>query len=223
MRTDNLLPALLAASLLLAVPTLKANAQAAVQRPGRIAPAKVKDPEPEKAPETLRMCYKGIPITGTEDAFGAELGKIGYRKSGPEEYTGPLSGRQVSLRLHLTPASGQVWGVSAAFPAHGDWRSVKNEYDTVSAMLTAKYGKRSESHERFQPPYREGDGYEMKAISIGKYRWHGLWETGEGVIRLSVEKVKERNRTEACTVISYMDKTGAELNTKEISQEYKDL
>lgn len=84
------------------------------------------------------LTFKGIPITGTLSAFGAELVKAGFRNTGNGTYVGDFAGYS---GCKVTPVgSNPVQEVRVDFPVISDWNALEKAYDTLQASLTQKYG-----------------------------------------------------------------------------------
>jgi hypothetical protein len=84
------------------------------------------------------LTFKGIPITGTLSAFGAELVKAGFRNAGNGTYVGDFAGYS---GCKVTPVgSNPVQEVRVDFPVISDWNALEKSYDTLQASLTQKYG-----------------------------------------------------------------------------------
>ncbi len=84
------------------------------------------------------LTFKGIPITGTLSAFGAELVKAGFRNAGDGTYVGDFAGYS---GCKVTPVGNNpVQEVRVDFPVISDWNALEKAYDTLQASLTQKYG-----------------------------------------------------------------------------------
>ncbi|MBQ6761893.1 MAG: hypothetical protein IJP49_04005 [Bacteroidales bacterium] len=84
------------------------------------------------------LTFKGIPITGTLSAFGAELVKAGFRNTGNGTYVGDFAGYS---GCKVTPVgSNPVQEVRVDFPVISDWDALEKAYDNLQADLTRKYG-----------------------------------------------------------------------------------
>ena len=84
------------------------------------------------------LSFKGIPITGTLSAFGAELVKAGFRNAGNGTYVGDFAGYS---GCKVTPVGNNpVQEVRVDFPVISDWDALEKAYDNLQADLTRKYG-----------------------------------------------------------------------------------
>lgn len=94
---------------------------------------------PSTTPSTSSpLTFKGIPITGSLTAFGDELTRAGFSKSGNGVYTGDFAGYS---RCKVTPiGNNPVNGVRVDFPVITDWDNLEKSYDSLQASLTQKYG-----------------------------------------------------------------------------------
>lgn len=94
---------------------------------------------PATTPSTSTpLSFKGIPMTGTLSAFGAELVKAGFKNAGNGVYTGNFAGYS---GCKVTPSgSNPVQEVRVDFPVISDWDALEKAYDSLQASLTQKYG-----------------------------------------------------------------------------------
>ena len=83
------------------------------------------------------LSFRGIPMTGSLSAFGAELVKLGYTKAGGGAYTGDFAGYN---GCKITPSGNPVHEVRVDFPVISDWDALEKAYDSLQASLTRKYG-----------------------------------------------------------------------------------
>ena len=84
------------------------------------------------------LSFKGIPMSGSLSAFGAELVKAGFRNAGNGAYTGDFAGYS---GCKVTPSgSNPVQEVRVDFPVISDWDALEKAYDSLQASLTQKYG-----------------------------------------------------------------------------------
>ncbi len=84
------------------------------------------------------LSFKGIPITGSTSAFGAELVRAGFKAVGNGTYTGNFAGYS---GCKVTPSGNPVKKVRVDFPVISDWDALEKAYDSLQASLTQKYGK----------------------------------------------------------------------------------
>lgn len=94
---------------------------------------------PSSTSASSPLTFKGIPITGSLQAFGTELVKAGFRKSlDGRTYSGDFAGY---TGCKITPVGGDtVQEVRVDFPVISDWDALEKAYDSLQASLTQKYG-----------------------------------------------------------------------------------
>ena len=156
------------------------------------------------------------------DAFSTELIQKGYSLSYVKEdssaciLNGTFAGKDdCSIFVLGTPKSKTVWKVSILFPETKSWYSVKNSYMTLVESYKKKYGSPQKHFEFFSSPYKEGDGYEISAISLEKCHYVSMFEKDNVTIVIKIDKGDVRA---ACINVSYEDKINLELMKKEKSE-----
>ena len=93
---------------------------------------------PSTSSSSSPLTFKGIPITGSLSAFGAELVKAGFNSAGNGVYTGHFAGYS---GCKVTPSgSNPVQEVRVDFPVISEWDALEKSYDSLQASLTQKYG-----------------------------------------------------------------------------------
>lgn len=106
--------------------------------------------------------------------------------------TGSAAGKDVQLLIVSSPTSKTVWKFVVYLPKKYSWTSLKGEYLEFMETLTTKYGKPKDTYEFFSSPYKEGDGYEMTGVGIGKSNYAAFWpeELGLAIEISKTEQVK---------------------------------
>lgn len=61
----------------------------------------------------------------------------------------------------------------------------QENYDKLKETIDSKYGF-SETYRTFKSPYKDGDGYEMQAIKVGKGSITTYWSLKNGIISLEI-------------------------------------
>ena len=158
------------------------------------------------------MYFRKVEIKGDLESFMKELSeKNGFKKISDMTLEGTFAGTDgVYIVPSFSCTSGTVFAVSAHFPQTGDWTVLEKQYLDLKYNLTELYGTPITSREKFIRPYRRGDGYEMKAITNGKYEYESDWELGTtGSISLKIKPDKKKQT--AKVVLTYKDRQGMEL------------
>jgi hypothetical protein len=118
---------------------------------------------------------------------------------------GFVGDRNLEVYIKCTPTTKTVWGFTVYLPKQTVWSSLKREYEEYLDLLSKKYGEPDKKYNFFSSPYEEGDGDEMTAVAVDKCRYASFWTETLGI---QISKYKQ-------VVISYENKTNAELNRKE--------
>lgn len=163
------------------------------------------------------ILFKGIEVTGKAAAFTDSLKTKGFTLTRNGTADGMFAGSHVTVAAEVTPLSKTVYSVCAQLDARGTWKEVKGDYMSYKNNLADKYGEPSSCEERFTSAYHEGDGYEFKAIQLGKCTWASIWDTDRGRITISIVNGSRG----CCLQIIYADKSGSLLNAKEINEIFK--
>jgi hypothetical protein len=102
----------------------------------------------------------------------------GYQYNGPESdlegdltFFGKMAGRDGLVRVCM--ARGLAVQMTVLLAVEG---VAHEQYMAMKSMLTRKYGDPTFSHELFEEPYYEGDGYEEQAIRVGKATFVTEWQ-----------------------------------------------
>ena len=162
------------------------------------------------------ILFKDVPVTGTVYDFTEKMEKEGYVLNsvidGIVLMRGKFAGNNCNLYLVPTPTSETVWKVMVAFDSESSWYSLKRAYEDLKGALTAKFGKPAKDHHSFVSPYRDGDGFELLALSLSKALYAVLWETDNGAILL---RISATSSSSGWISINYEDEAGVALNRKE--------
>lgn len=164
------------------------------------------------------LTFKGIGIYGNPEDVILQLESQGYTLIQPYSYNdhtavllGSFAGVQnCTILVSCTPSTDVVYSIGVIFPEnYTDWFSLKNQYQYYKDNLSKKYGE-IQPFEYFQDPYYEGDGYELTAIMSRQGHFMSSAETPKGKISVMI--------TSDCKIcLFYQDKSGTELNEKEMN------
>lgn len=168
--------------------------------------------------QTAHLRFKGVDVDGTSSAFNEALRQKGFTLSRGGMADGIFAGNHVTVVTETTPLSRTVCSVNAQLDSRGTWKELKSDYEGYKNNLTDKYGEPSSVEERFTGAYRDGDGYELKAIQLEKCIWASIWDIPEGRITISLVN---GNRG-CCLQITYSDKANSLLGVKEMNDIYKE-
>ena len=156
--------------------------------------------------------FRGVPIDGHVDAFVAKMKQLGYTEKVRYEdvviMEGTFTGRDAELYITYTPKSKTVYSVGAYLDKASSWYFLKELYTSYKKEFTKKYGSEGYPREYFEPPYKEGDGKELKALAEEKCVYATFFPFIEGGVVLNISHAGQ-------LVIIYSDNQNQELNTAE--------
>ena len=134
--------------------------------------------------------FKDIPINGSIKQFVKELKKQDFKLDDITDVDAVLTGRFTGELVQLLVQGNKetVASVSVIFPERDSWKDAKAKYSYVKANLIEKYGQPKLVTEKFDEPYIEGSGDEIKALKEGKctYQSNFSTDTGNGIIRIKI-------------------------------------
>jgi hypothetical protein len=165
--------------------------------------------------QSYAQSWNGIPISGTFENAKINLINKGFiliKSIDNNIFIGNVNGVEYSLIVDFTPISKMVAGFLVLSPEMNDWIKLKTEYLKFKNLFTDKYGNSNMSMERFQDPYKEGDGNEMLALVIDKCLYTTIWEEIESEpnlkLGLSITKLKK-------IIMYYENKTNTKIKKDE--------
>jgi hypothetical protein len=98
--------------------------------------------------------------------------------------------------------------ITVMFPPCDTWSSLSSDYFSLKEMLTEKYGKPSDSTEKFDGMEPTDDNSRMYDVKFDKCKYYTTYETGKGSIQLSIE----HNGVVSCfALLSYYDKINGSI------------
>lgn len=159
------------------------------------------------------MRFKRVEIKGTEPEFLSLLKSEGFTEDETNglQLKGTFAGYPVTVQTDKTCMTCTVYQVKANLENRTRWNDVESDYMTFKENLTAKYGDPQSQKEEFEHPYRKGDGYELKAMAVGKVQYHSFWLLQQGVITIQIVGNEKKLNLQ----IRYADNKGLELQTNE--------
>ena len=164
------------------------------------------------------LLFKGVEVTGTVQSFAESLKGKGFTVARDGSAEGMFAGNHVVVSLETTPLSKTVSTVTALLDVRQSWRELREDYDTYRINLTEKYGPSKASQEHFYGAYREGDGFELRALQMEKCTWSSMWDKEDGRITISIV-----NTDKGCRLmITYADAEGTALAAREVNEIFKE-
>lgn len=160
------------------------------------------------------LSFKGVPINGTLKSYTDAMVKAGFHYEGTQDGIAVLSGDFAGYKSCIVGVStlknlDVVSHIAVLFPDKDTWSALLNDYETLKAMLTEKYGAPSDSKEKFTGYVGDYDnGLVMHALKEGEYVWYTTFTTELGDIELSLMSGTKYNT--GCVRLSYYDKANHE-------------
>ena len=160
------------------------------------------------------LSFKGVPIDGTLKAYTDAMVKAGFHYENTQDGIALLTGDFAGYKNCIVGVSTLsnldiVSHIAVLFPDKDTWSAVLNDYETLKAMLTEKYGTPSDSREKFSRYIGDNDNFFiMEALREGKYEWYTIFSTKLGNIELSVVEGFEYHTGKV--KLSYYDKANGE-------------
>mgnify|MGYP003654111450 CR=1 FL=1 len=136
--------------------------------------------------------FMDVPVAGTISEATKKFKALGFSVvSDKDNYVtleGKMGSTDIELNLVASPTTKTVWKFIVYLPKNDSWYSIKNEFNDYRKTLIAKYGEPSKDYNFFSSPYKEGDGYEMNALVLGKCTYFSFWNDN---MVLSISKFKQ--------------------------------
>lgn len=165
------------------------------------------------------LTFKSIPIDGALTQFLSKLKADGFTQVDTDTdgvwLLGKFAGKDCKILVQSTATTHTVYAVYALFVNRRDWGMVKQDYNSLKAALTRKYGAPI-SVEKFTSYAKEGDGYEFMHMKDGYVTWQSEYSTPNGTISLYI---KDQNVSWGCVITSYKDRINTEKATEELADE----
>ena len=131
----------------------------------------------------LHLKFLDIPIAGSCNRFVDTLKALGFQNeelfSDYYWLDGHYSGLPVEACVYFTPITKLASRVAVYYPDRPSWADIESEYFRIKDSLTALYGE-PESKETFEPPFKKGDGYEMKAVEKNMCEYWSIFSVFHG-------------------------------------------
>lgn len=160
--------------------------------------------------------FEGIPVDGPLTDFVDKLAASGFSEHGSGDtgaiLKGKLYGRECTVIVKATPESGIVYAVNVTFPIRNNWRTCKADYLEIQSELSRQYG-RPVKIEKFERPYREGDGLELHHLNMGLCKWISTYNTPSGPVTLRMMPVIVNNGQ---IMVSWEDSANASVLPAEL-------
>jgi len=160
------------------------------------------------------MTFKRIPIDGALDEYIVQLKKSGFSLIEKEDGFAVLKSdfagfKDCYILVATLKQKDLVGSITVIFPERETWSSLSSNYFTLKEMLTEKYGKPSESNEKFDSSSQPRDDNDrMYRVKFDNCKYYTEYETEKGSIQLSID----HDGVASCFVsLAYFDKINREI------------
>lgn len=140
--------------------------------------------------ESLR--FMEVPITGTVDAFAANLIAKGFRyeeklNNGNVLMSGSFAGFG-DCNVFIASEKGRVKKVSVFLSDHYVWSTLFNNYLQIKNMLSMEYGNPDAEVGRFSSDngWNSTDDAKMYDLQTGGAKFYSMWEKDAGYVTLEI-------------------------------------
>lgn len=159
------------------------------------------------------LSFKGVPINGTLKEYTDAMVKAGFyyelTQDGIAVLKGDFAGyKNCIVGVYTLQNFDIVSGIVVLFPDNDTWSALIRDYEHLKEMLTEKYGRSTDSEERFTGYTGSSDDSKLYALRHGEYKWYTIFTTELGTIELSLIEGTEYNTGKVQLV--YRDKINTE-------------
>jgi hypothetical protein len=88
---------------------------------------------------------------------------------------GKVGLRNAEVFIYVTPKSRIVYKFVIYLEEQTTWLNLKSDYDKYFEIFKQKYGEPDSEYSFFSSPYKQGDGYEMTAVTLEKATFSAFW------------------------------------------------
>lgn len=155
------------------------------------------------------LSFKGVPIDGTLDQYVLKMKKSGFTLTSTSDGTAILQGdfagyKDCYVGVSTLKQKDIVHKIGVIFPDRDTWSALSGNYFNLKEMLTEKYGKPTETVEKFDGYSQSNDdNSRFLGVKLDYCKYFSTWVTDKGDIQLSIDHNDFKN----CFVkIIYFDK-----------------
>ena len=143
--------------------------------------------------------------------FGEDEQPQSIKKYLPDRMKGTFTNQDVTLYLHTTQQSKNVYAITVTYERQSYWSELKAQYDNLKALLVKKYGEPTKVTETFSEG-NVSDSEALYELRGDRCTWESLFESKKGEVILYLSK-------EQCLCVKYIDRQNNALNEQEIIDE----
>ena len=171
-----------------------------------------------KADSSKHLTFKGVPLDGTLDQYVVKMKQNGFTHINTNDGMAMLQGdfagyKDCYVGVSTLKQKDLVHKIGVIFPDRDTWSALSGNYSNLKQMLTEKYGKPTETVEKFdgysQP---KDDNSKMFEVKFDRCKYYSIWATDKGDIQLSID----HNSVTSCFVkLVYFDKVNSDTIKKQ--------
>lgn len=159
------------------------------------------------------MMFRTLPIDGELKTAVKEVKKWGFmgmKIKNVAALVGTLDGEEVMLTLMATPKTNTLFSVTIMHKTTDQWDKVMEQYQSVNASMTSKYGAPTETISQWEPPYSL-DNNPVEGLKNNKAMYGCIYTTSEGKVAVNIIYIEGK----LCIIEAYLDKQNTTLFTAE--------
>jgi hypothetical protein len=159
------------------------------------------------------LTFKGVPIDGTLNEYVSKMKQNGFTHISTEDGVAMLNGdfaayKNCIVGVATLKQKDLVSKITVIFPESDTWSLLSSNYFSLKEMLTEKYGKPSDSVEKFDGLEPRDDNSRMYQVKFDNCKYYTTYIMDKGKIQLSIE----HDEVIRCFVmIAYFDKINSEI------------
>ena len=166
-----------------------------------------------KSDSSDHLTFKGVPIDGTLNEYVSKMKVRGFTIEGKDNGVAMLKGdfagyKDCTIGVVTFNQKDIVSKIAVIFPEKDTWSRLSGDYFRLQELLIEKYGKPSESVEKFQNRDPRDDNDKMHQVGMGRCKYSTTFETEKGYIELSIEN---DGFLSSYVVLSYFDKINSSI------------
>jgi len=145
---------------------------------------------------SAHLTFKGVPIDGTLNEYLLKMKQSGFTHISTDDGVAMLKGdfaayKNCFVGVATLKQKDLVSKISVIFPECDTWSLLSSNYFSLKELLTEKYGKPSESVEKFHENSGiDDDNSKIYEVKMNRCKYYTTYETEKGSIQLSIETSK---------------------------------
>jgi len=166
-----------------------------------------------KTESSTHLVFKGVPIDGTLRTYISKMEQNGFTLIRTEDGIAILEGdfasyKNCTVGVATLKQKDLVSKITVMFPKQDTWSTLSSNYFSLKEMLTEKYGKPSNSVEKFDGLGPDDDNSRMHSTKFDRCKYNTTFKMEQGTIQLSIE----HDSALRCFVqLTYRDKINSDI------------